>query len=467
MNRLHFKIKSGWHLCCLFCILYFFSCQKEKSNKSEVNTIVPKTTLIAADSLSISITFKGKGQTDLNIPNSYLHMDELVFVNPKEKDTIITKKIKKIYEYQVIDFLGYSIINGVSRRHKHHYLIRKDTDSLSFIFYQGNILLESSKYGIVVDSVFEKYNKINVLARSVRANEKLKITNVLDSLRNDFQEKYLTQNDTILKQLNDQLYYNALQQLTSDEEAVSGFLEKESKSIATSTLRNLLFYYVKNNIDKLNFESLLETNNSNTYTNLLAIGVFNFLRHEENIGKPQYKKAIDWLKSTSLYKENELYVNKEISPLDNAKFKEMLGNLTVYDTNFHKITLQKVFSKNITDYYLIDLWATWCKPCIEGIKNMKEMELPENVSVVSLSIDKNELKEKWKKMTKELNQEITYLIEENISENIDFLNLIDLKSIPRYILIDYQMNLLDEAFYHPNELQFLPKLRDIKYAKYW
>ena len=81
-------------------------------------------------------------------------------------------------------------------------------------------------------------------------------------------------------------------------------------------------------------------------------------------------------------------------------------------------------------------------------------------------INKTKEKEKWKTMTQKLGQKISYLIKEDNSNNKDFFKFVELKSVPRYILIDKNMNLIDEAFLHPQEQQFLPKLENIKYTKY-
>jgi hypothetical protein len=37
-----------------------------------------------------------------------------------------------------------------------------------------------------------------------------------------------------------------------------------------------------------------------------------------------------------------------------------------------------------------------------------------------------------------------------------------MKSIPRYVLIDKKLNLIDEAFYHPHEKKFLNYLNNLK-----
>lgn len=96
---------------------------------------------------------------------------------------------------------------------------------------------------------------------------------------------------------------------------------------------------------------------------------------------------------------------------------------------------------------------------------MDEINLPDHVKVISLSLDKNKDFEKWLNMTEIFNQKISYHLNGTKRENQEFLKLIELESIPRYILIDKDLNLLDEAFYHPQDPEFLKNLNEIKSNK--
>ncbi|WP_158269085.1 TlpA family protein disulfide reductase [Kordia periserrulae] len=461
--------KNRWklgYLCCVFIILY--ACQQKKKSSIPVNNTIKKDINVEVeDSLKISISFNTKGFTDLNLVNNYFHFEELKFDNTKQKDTIITHKIKKNFENQIISFLGFSVINGIPKKHRHHYLIRKETKSLAFTYYQGNILLEDSREGILVDSLFNTYSQISFQIKNSNKQDQKLLKKTLDSLKHGFKESFIIKKDTVLQTLNDYLYYNELQQLNPYEKEIDSFLKNISKPIASRPLSNLLFYYVKNRIEDFTYENLTLKKYSKEYLDVLAIGMFNFLRHENNLGNPKYNAAISWLKTTDLYQKDTAFIQKKIQPLDNKEFKKKLQNLKVFSKDFDKILFSKIMNQYPSDYYLIDFWATWCVPCIEGIKLMETMDFPENVKVISLSIDEHEKREIWKRTTTNLHQEITYLIDKTSPESNDFTEFVELTSIPRYILIDSNMNLIDESFLHPNESNFLSKLNDVKYSKFW
>ncbi|MDN3665847.1 TlpA family protein disulfide reductase [Algibacter miyuki] len=89
-------------------------------------------------------------------------------------------------------------------------------------------------------------------------------------------------------------------------------------------------------------------------------------------------------------------------------------------------------------YVYIDLWATWCGPCIAEIPSLKAIEKEyhgKNIEFVSISIDKKSAYEKWKTMIaeKELGGMQLYA-----NEDKTFTSAYKVTGIPRFILIDPQ-----------------------------
>jgi len=472
-KRLKIKLESKqnrWLLCYLFCILLFcYSCEKKNATKKQLvqNTVSELSTLTDNDSISIAVSFDGKNNTILGIVNEYLRYDELVFLNTENIDSLITKKIFRKYPVQILNYFGATFLDGKIKPYRHYYLIDKNVSDISFKFDRGDLKIDVQKKHLVLDSLFEDYKKIASQIRISKGNEKDILKNSLDSLQLFYDAKFTVNNDTILQQLNTYHYFEKLQLINPLDSRIDSFLQNISNPIAGRTLSTLLFFYVKNRVDTFDFNTLNTKDYTTDYIELLSIGMFNFLRHEDQKGDKKYIKAIDWLKTTSLYKNDSVYVRKEITPLDNKKFQEQLKKLQLVGTDFESTNFDTVLDRNPSEYYLIDFWATWCAPCIEGANMMNEMDFPANIEVISLSIDKANVKEKWKLKTKELGQKISYLLDEKDENNKEFLTFIELQSVPRYILIDKHANLIDEAFFHPQELQFLPKLKDIKYATYW
>lgn len=458
----YFRIKRNGRLFSLlfFIFIIFLSCEKKKTDE-KLYTKNQKQVSKSKDTIAISVAFNEKIKTGLNVVDTFLNYDYLEFESNQKKDTIVAKNISNQYEYQILKFVGFSVIHGEMTRFRHYYLVQKDHEGLQFRFDKGNIVLESeeSAYLSVVDDLFQTYQ--------FRLSNKLNLVE-LDSIYASFQKKYSTSNQLALKKLNDYHYYNRLQELEPNNKRVNEYLKNISTPfIVGDPLNNLIFFYVKNNIDMFDFSKLTDQNYSQNYLDLLSIGVFNFLKHQDNKGDQKYNSAIDWLKTTDLYKKESDQIEKQITPLDKRLFKEKLKNIQLLNTENESLVFTDIIKQNPSKYYLIDFWATWCKPCIKGVHIMKEMELPKNLSVISLSLDRKKDAEKWKNMTKKLGQDISFFVEEDHSKNQEFLKFIELQSVPRYILIDKNLNLIDESFLHPQEPLFLSKLNDLDNAKYW
>ncbi len=89
-------------------------------------------------------------------------------------------------------------------------------------------------------------------------------------------------------------------------------------------------------------------------------------------------------------------------------------------------------------YVYIDVWATWCAPCIKQVPYLKQLEESyhdKNVVFVSISVDKQELKPRWKQMIADKQLGGLQLFADN-SFDSDFMNAFAVNSIPRFILLD-------------------------------
>jgi thiol-disulfide isomerase/thioredoxin len=89
-------------------------------------------------------------------------------------------------------------------------------------------------------------------------------------------------------------------------------------------------------------------------------------------------------------------------------------------------------------YVYIDVWATWCGPCIAEIPFLKKVEEKydgKNIAFVSISVDVQKDFEKWKKFVEDKQLGGIQLFADK-NWNSDFIKSFGINSIPRFILID-------------------------------
>jgi len=139
-----------------------------------------------------------------------------------------------------------------------------------------------------------------------------------------------------------------------------------------------------------------------------------------------------------------------------AKFKkeltdkyELLKNLVKGKTspgfNFENIDGSMTSLEDLKGKYVyIDVWATWCGPCIAEIPALKELEKSyhgKNIEFVSISVDVYKDKEKWLKMVENKELKGVQLIADK-DWNSDFVKQYAIDGIPRFILIDSEGNII-------------------------
>ena len=124
-------------------------------------------------------------------------------------------------------------------------------------------------------------------------------------------------------------------------------------------------------------------------------------------------------------------------------------------------------SKSLDDlkgkYVYIDVWATWCGPCIAEIPSLKKLEKDfhnKNIEFVSISIDRKKDHEKWKKMivSKEL-EGLQLFADDNW--NSKFIKDYMIKGIPRFILIDPQGNIINANAKRPSNEKLVETLKSL------
>jgi len=453
-------IKSFFFLVCIFTCISLVSCRGNNKITVESN----KDTLeenFHKDSIVFRVELEKKKQFFLNVPNGKGNMYSLRFINKTLKDTIIVRKTPRFHKKLIVSRYSVGRLNGKSINNRQYFFINENTKQLNLVLRKDKVKLIDSTSMLDVDSIISSYF---IFKENQKGGLKaVQLKNKLDSLYDNYNKKYSYAENKQLLQLNELLYLERLQEIDPKTDLIDRFLKQlKQEPIECDILHYVLYDYIKNRILTLDYSSLNESY-PNISKNLLARDMFNYIKIQKYKNYKRFANGINWLKTTEFYKKNKKEIDKEISPIDNIKFKKSLSKLTLINKELSQTTFYDVLKKNPSDYYLLDFWATWCKPCLEGINEINKMSLPKNIKVINLGTDKLSNKENWKKKAIETKQKFSYLINLDKREGKDFLKFIELELIPRYILIDKNMNIIDESYLAPHEPDFLTGLQNIKH----
>ena len=118
-----------------------------------------------------------------------------------------------------------------------------------------------------------------------------------------------------------------------------------------------------------------------------------------------------------------------------STFSEKALNEKLYSLGDVSSTFKEVIDNHRGKKVLIDVWASWCRDCIEGIPRVKELqkEFPE---VVYLFLSVDEKVGSWKRGVKRYHLEGEHYNLPKGMKNGDLVSFLDLSWIPRYLALD-------------------------------
>ncbi|MGY5847798.1 redoxin domain-containing protein [Salegentibacter sp. HM20] len=141
-------------------------------------------------------------------------------------------------------------------------------------------------------------------------------------------------------------------------------------------------------------------------------------------------------------------ITEQYLALKNLHIGNEAPNFALESLNDEIISLESLRGKNV----YIDVWATWCGPCIKELPAFKRMaEKYEDIEFVSISIDRKKDYERWKRVIKKYGLTNTQLI---AYDNSDFQKHYAVVEIPRYILIDKEGKIVSLDAPKPSNVDF-------------
>lgn len=148
--------------------------------------------------------------------------------------------------------------------------------------------------------------------------------------------------------------------------------------------------------------------------------------------------------------------NYEAKYASAVKFKK--GNPSPKFSNFENYSGGTTSLDDLQGKYVyIDVWATWCGPCKQQIPFLKQVEKEfehNNIAFVSISTDRANKYDAWRKMISDKQMGGIQLY---AGTDYSFSQEYQINSIPRFILIDPDGNIVDANAPRPSD----PRLKEL------
>ncbi|NML21205.1 TlpA family protein disulfide reductase [Pseudoflavitalea sp. G-6-1-2] len=145
------------------------------------------------------------------------------------------------------------------------------------------------------------------------------------------------------------------------------------------------------------------------------------------------------------------------APIASLKAGEPGLNFSYPDKDGKMVSMQSLKGKVV----LIDVWATWCGPCKAEIPHLKKLEEEmkgTDVQIVSISVDEEKDKEKWKEMIKKENLGGMQLFATGWS---DITKYYKINGIPRFMVFDRKGNIVTIEAPRPSSPELKPLLEKL------
>lgn len=164
-------------------------------------------------------------------------------------------------------------------------------------------------------------------------------------------------------------------------------------------------------------------------------------------------------KITNSYISNKQYldeIDEKYRSLKRLPTGSISPNFELYDIENNLVSLRDLKGKVV----YINIWATWCKPCVREIPHLNKLEKEfRDKKIHFVSINKNDSKDRWAKMVNDM--ELSGIQLYAPDNNISFFTKYVVQAIPRFILIDKNGKIIEYNAKRPSDPLLKKQLEEL------
>ncbi|MBN2833338.1 MAG: redoxin family protein [Candidatus Delongbacteria bacterium] len=344
------------------------------------------------------------------------------------RDTLSIELTPEQYKNQLLDF-EQVILNRIK------YKIEKDSlnESLS------NYLINSAKYSLYGDilrkskeleKLEERKQLLSFLADSVVFNNEAMLTASYNTFLNSY-------NFTLEPREGFGIETNGKTKEQVQWEMMNGLIENDFKRRDRIWAEFLGATFVYNSISK----DRITQSEINLYTRLI----------QERFTEIYIRQLL-----LSMCKQ----INQKVDETENLSIpKDAI--LSKYESNSGEEIFSKIIENNKGKVIYVDIWATWCSPCIKLFNHsqrMHEMFNNENITFVYLCCRSSE--ENWKNVIKR-HQVIGTHILLNQKQNDELQTMFSIDALPQFVLIDSDGKIVNNHAPKPDSEEILNDIKKL------
>ena len=177
-------------------------------------------------------------------------------------------------------------------------------------------------------------------------------------------------------------------------------------------------------------------------------------------GNPYMQEVYDFFLAST----NDEKIIAKLNEVYNKGKDLMKGTVSPIFVNYENHKGGTMSLSNLKGKYVyIDVWATWCGPCLREIPSLKEIEKQfhnKNIAFVSTSVDVAKDHDKWVAMVNDMELGGIQLFADNDMDS-EFIKAYGINGIPRFILIDTEGNIVSADARRPSNPRLVELLNSL------
>ncbi|WP_316805038.1 TlpA disulfide reductase family protein [Pedobacter nototheniae] len=441
-----------------------------------INVFRGESAVIVNDTATIiSVELEPQSMMRLRYFDDFLVQRVLEFRNATNANAVISRKV---YVNNIAEF-KYDVFDGTTNQSYYNlfYVAKGDKILLALQDFKLKNKTKNNKLFVndflnVNESIFNMPGAQGKLDDQIKANKGILNANLkkIDSL--SFKKELTDSVAGLWKEIANNFYYLKLAKLNVDR----------SQPLFDTLAKELTAAVAKKTKINSNFLNLTITKiaNYNQTKNGLNYNLKSFITEVGSVNtEKRYKTGLAYQalgvfpeKESKLYLESYALFNNTLS--DSAfRSQDYAGKIVPNQKSFDKttvkllntdnvaLTLNDVFKKNKGKILVIDLWASWCVPCIQEFPFLEKTKANfknKNIVFVGVSLDKDAKVKNWKDVftSAKIDRKNQFRVVEQSNKLISGLYRIE--TIPRYLVFDKNGSLINEHFLKPSDKNFESEL---------
>ena len=204
-------------------------------------------------------------------------------------------------------------------------------------------------------------------------------------------------------------------------------LFKSNPSVRPETLYPFIYPYIKENVGNLLGVYLFERYEASMFNDMrLELASDLYAAHKDG----KYADLVAKIEKKMERERQMTELAKTVQPGNPYK------NISGENTDGKELSLKSIIEKEGNRYVLLEFWATWCGPCMREVPHLKEAYTRfhgKGFEIYSMSIDKEDDKDKWMQTIKEKGMEWTNVLRTDAKNTTEAYGV---QGIPANFLID-------------------------------